>query len=171
MSTNAKGQAIVNLDLPRFEDRGRLIIAGLAGRYTPSTLKDLPALWERFAVLIGRIPGRVGRVAYGVCSDMFSGTDSFHYLAGVEVSEPSVLPEQFSRVHIPAQSYVVFPHREHVSRLCDTVNTIWSQWFPESGYKTARGTASAANFFERYGEGFNPQLGMGDVEVWIPVIE
>jgi AraC family transcriptional regulator len=171
MLTNAKGQAILNLNPPRFEDRGHLIIAGLAGRYTASTLDDLPALWERFAVHIGRVPGQVGRVAYGVCSDMFSGTGSFRYLSGVEVSESSALPEQFSRVHIPAQRYVVFPHREHVSRLRETVNTIWSQWFPESGHKAARGTAGAADFFERYGEGFDPQRGIGDIEVWIPVID
>lgn len=171
MSTNAKGQAIVDLNPPRFEHRGRLIIAGLGGPYTASTLDDLPALWERFSVHIGRIPGQVGRVAYGVCSDMFNGTGSFHYLSGVEVSESSALPEQFSRVHIPAQRYVVFPHREHVSRLRYTVNTIWSQWFPESGYQTARATVGAPDFFERYGEGFDPQLGMGEVEVWIPVIE
>jgi AraC family transcriptional regulator len=171
MLTSAKGQAIVNLDPPRCEDRGQLIIAGLAGRYTAGTLDDLPALWGRFAVYIGRIPGQVGRVAYGVCSDMLSGTGSFQYLSGVEVSESSALPEQFSRVHIPAQRYVVFPHREHVSKLRDTVSTIWSQWFPESGYKAARGTAGAADFFERYGEGFDPQRGIGDIEVWIPVIE
>ena len=53
----------------------------------------------------------MGRAAYGVCSDMFYGTDTFHYLSGVEVSESSALPEQFSRVHIPAQRYVIFPHR------------------------------------------------------------
>jgi AraC family transcriptional regulator len=63
------------------------------------------------------------------------------------------------------------PHREHVSKLRYTVNTIWSQWFPESGYKAARAAAGAPDFFERYGDGFDPQLGMGDVEVWIPVIE
>src|SRR5580658_1995384 len=171
MLTNAKGQAIVNLNPPRFEDRGHLIIAGLAGQYTASTLDDLPALWERFSVHIGRIPGQVGRVAYGVCSDMFSGTGSFRYLSGVEVSESSALPEEFSRVEIPAQRYAIFPHPNHVSTLRYTVSAIWSQWFPESGCKAVRAIAGAPDFFERYGEAFDPQLGMGDVEVWIPVIE
>jgi hypothetical protein len=46
-----------------------------------------------------------------------------------------------------------------------------AQWLPESRHKTARAAAGAPDFFERYGEVFDPQLGMGDVEVWIPVIE
>jgi AraC family transcriptional regulator len=100
---------------------------------------------------------------------MFNQTGSFRYLSGVEVSESSALPEQFSRVHIPAQRYVIFPHREHVSRLRYTVNTIWSTWFPESSHKAAHATAGAPDFFERYGEDFDPQVGMGDVEVWIPL--
>lgn len=171
MSTNAKNMPIVKLESPRFKDSGPLLIAGLAGRYTASTLDDLPALWKRFSVHIGGIPGQVGRAAYGVCSDMFNGRGSFHYMSGVEVSESSALPEEFSLVQIPAQRYVIFPHPEHVSRLRYTVNAIWSQWFPESGYKAARADAGAPDFFERYGEGFDTQLGMGDVEVWIPVIE
>jgi AraC family transcriptional regulator len=97
---------------------------------------------------------------------MFNGTVKFQYLAGVQISESSALPEQFSCVQIPAQRYVIFPHREHVSRLRSTVHAIWSQGFPESGYKPA--TNDGANLLERYGEDFDPQLGMGDIEVWIP---
>jgi AraC family transcriptional regulator len=101
---------------------------------------------------------------------MLNRTGSFQYLSGVEVSEGSPLPDQFRRMHIPAQRYVIFPHREHVSRLRYTVDTIWSTWFPESSHKAARPVADAPDFFERYGEEFDPQRGMGDVEVWIPVI-
>ena len=76
MSTNVKDTPIVKLNPPRFEDGRPLLIAGLAGRYTAGILDDLPALWERFSVHIGRIPGQVGRVAYGVCSEMFNGLGS-----------------------------------------------------------------------------------------------
>jgi AraC family transcriptional regulator len=162
---------IVKLEISTIRRQRPLLIAGLAGRYTASTLGDLPVLRKRFSVYIGRIPGRVGRAAYGVCSDTFNGTGSFHYLSGVKISEPSALPEEFSRVQIPAQRCVIFPHREHVSKLRYTVNAIWSEWLPESGHKVARAAAGAPDFFERYGEGFDPQLGMGDVEVWIPVTE
>jgi predicted transcriptional regulator YdeE len=48
------------------------------------------------------------------------------------------------------------------------IQAIWSQWFPESGYKAA--TNDGANSLERYGDDFNSQLGLGDIEVWIPCL-
>ena len=47
MSTNAKEMPIVKLESPRFEDSRPLLIAGLAGRYTASTLDDLPVVWKQ----------------------------------------------------------------------------------------------------------------------------
>ena len=112
MSTNAKNLPIVKLECPRFKDSGPLLIAGLAGRYTASTLDDLPALWERFSVHIGRIPGQVGIASPMGCTLISStGTAASITLSGVEVSESSAVPEQFSRVQIPAQRYVYFPPR------------------------------------------------------------
>ncbi|HEY6375158.1 MAG TPA: GyrI-like domain-containing protein [Edaphobacter sp.] len=169
MPKNAKDVALVELEMPRFENGRPLLIAGLGGRYTADTLDDLPAVWERFSVHIGKVPGQVGRAAYGVCSEMFTGTGGFHYLAGVEVSDSRGLPEEFSLVHAPTQKYVIFPHRGHVSTLRYTVNTIWSHWLPASNHKAARATDGAADFFERYGEDFDPRLGTGDIEVWIPL--
>jgi AraC family transcriptional regulator len=169
MPKNVKDIAIAELEMPRFENGRPLLIAGLGGRYTADTLDDLPALWERFSIHLGKVRGQVGRAAYGACSDMFTGTGNFHYLAGVEVSDSSALPEEFSLVHIPAQRYVIFSHRKHVSMLRYTANTIWSQWFPASNYQAARATDGAADFFERYGEDFNPRLGTGDIELWIPL--
>ncbi|HEY3616501.1 MAG TPA: GyrI-like domain-containing protein [Candidatus Sulfotelmatobacter sp.] len=170
MQDDGKDIATVELEMPRFENGRPLLIAGLGGRYSADTLDDLPALWERFSVHIGKVPGQVGRAAYGVCSDMFTGTGSFHYLAGVEVSDSRRLPEGLCLVHMPAQRYVIFSHPGHVSTLRHTVNTIWSQWFPASNHKAARATDGAADFLERYGEDFNPRLGTGDIEVWVPLV-
>jgi AraC family transcriptional regulator len=167
MSTNVNQLPVVSLNAPRFEERDRFIIAGLSGRYTASTLDEIPALWEQFSAHIGKIPGQVGGVAYGVCSDMVDGSGSFQYLSGVQVSESSALPKQFTCLQIPAQRYVIFPHREHVSRLSYTVHAIWSQWFAGSGYKVATNDVA---MLERYGEDFDPQMGMGDIEVWIPLV-
>ena len=65
MSKNVYDTPIVKLNTPRVEDGRPLLIAGLAGRNTASTLEDIPALWERFSVHSGRIHGQVGRAAYG----------------------------------------------------------------------------------------------------------
>jgi AraC family transcriptional regulator len=155
------------LEAPRMENGKALRIAGFREHYTSETMKNIPELWMRFAPRIGNIPGQVGRVAYGLCFNALS-PDGMDYLAGVEVSSSSDLPGDFSVANIPAQKYAVFSHREHVSKLYETLDAI-HKWLPGSGLEVAGGTAGAPDFFERYSEEFNPQTGMGGMEVWVPV--
>jgi AraC family transcriptional regulator len=108
----------------------------------------------------------VGHAAYGACWTFAGGIE---YLTGVEVGGSSSIPGEFHVVDIPAQKYAVFPHREHVSKLRETLDAIGSIWLPESGHEIVRGTADAPNFFERYSEEFDPRTGMGGMEVWIPI--
>jgi len=145
----------VQLEAPRFENGKALVIAGLRSRYTTGTMNGIPAQWERFGPHLGNIPGQVGRVAYGLCFNALS-PDGIDYLAGVEVSSSSGLPGDFSVVTIPAQKYAVFPHREHVSELPETLDAI-DKWLPGSGLEVAHGFAETPSFFERYSEEFDPR--------------
>ncbi len=151
---------------PRIEAGRQLRIAGLCRHYTPETMMEIPAQWQRLASFFGKIPGRLGRVDYGVC---FSKGDGVDYLSGVEVAESSRLPAEFVEVSIPALTYAVFPHRDHVSKLCHTIETIWNTGLEHFGRKPLRGKNGAPAFFERYGEDFDPQTGMGGMEVWVPI--
>jgi AraC family transcriptional regulator len=154
---------LANLAPPRFEHGRSLLIAGLGERYTCETSKAIPSQWQRFVPHLGHIAGQVGQVAYGVrCNSDDEG--NFDYICGVEVSSFSDLPQAFSRVRIPKQRYAVFSHRDHVSTIRRTINTIWSQWLPESGHEVAD-----APDFERCGEDFDPTSGTGTIEIWIPL--
>jgi AraC family transcriptional regulator len=148
---------------PRFERTKPLLIAGLGERYMCESSKAIPAQWQRFAPHLGHIPGQIGRTTYGV---RFNSDDegNFDYICGVEVSDFSELPTGFSRVRIPEQRYAVFCHRDHISTIRRTINTIWNRWLPQSGHEVAD-----APDFERYGEDFNPQTGTGVVQIWIPI--
>lgn len=150
---------------PRFETARAFLVAGLAERISCDNGAMIPGLWQRFNREVADIPARVGNVAYGVCCN---GDDAgnFDYIAGVEVSDFSDLPREFARVRIPEQRYAVFSHREHISTIRRTVNTIWNHWLPSSGLKAA----DAPNF-ERYDENFDPLTGNGGLEIWIPVRE
>ena len=153
---------------PRFEDGKPLLIAGLRKSYAPRAMSNIPAQWQTFAPHIGRIPGQVGRTTYGIC---WQAADSANveYLSGVEVSTFSGLPDDFTVVSLPAAKYAIFPHRGHVSKLFETCDAI-SRWLPESGYQSAAAAdAETPAFFERYSEEFNPQTGMGGMEVWVPL--
>jgi AraC family transcriptional regulator len=155
------------LQAPRMENGKALRIAGLREHYTSETMKDIPQLWMRFAPHIGKIAGQVGKVSYGACFNAQS-PDGMDYLTGVEVSGSSSFPSEFSVAAIPAQKYAVFSHREHVSKLYETLAAI-DKWLPESGLEVSRASAEAPNFFERYSEEFDPRTGMGGMEVWIPI--
>jgi AraC family transcriptional regulator len=157
---------IARLTGPRFATRKALFIAGLKQRYNASTMNAIPAQWERFVRYLGKIPGQVGRVTYGLIYNKGKNTDGFEYLSGVEVAGCSGLPREFSCVNIPAYKYAVFPHCEHVSKLKETMDAISDKQLPGV---MAPGIDDVPGAIERYGEGFNPQTGIGDIEVWVPI--
>jgi AraC family transcriptional regulator len=154
-----------NLQAPRFATSKPLLVAGISDRYNHENGAGIPGQWQRFQQWVANIPNRVGKVAYGVCCN---GDDAgnFDYIAGVEVSDFSDLPREFSSVRIPEQRYAVFTHRDHISTIRRTVNTIWNHWLPASGLK-----AADAPTFERYDENFDPLTGNGGLEIWVPVRE
>ena len=155
--------AFDTLPAPRFETGKADLVAGVGERFNHDNGAGIPGLWQRFQQSVDNIPDRVGKVAYGVCCN---GDDAgnFDYIAGVEVSDFSDLPREFSRVRIAAQKYAVFTHREHISTIRRSVSTIWNHWLPASGFKVA----DAPNF-ERYDESFDPLTGNGGLEIWVPV--
>ncbi|MFM0221270.1 AraC family transcriptional regulator [Paraburkholderia dipogonis] len=154
---------LTHLEPPRFEDGKAFLVAGLSERYTCETSAAIPSQWQRFGDYFGKVPGQVGNVAYGVC---YNADDSgnIDYLCAVEVSDFSALPAELSRLRISPQRYAVFSHREHISTIRRTWNTIWNQWLPASGHVPA----DAPNF-ERYDEKFDPVSGMGGLEIWLPL--
>jgi AraC family transcriptional regulator len=155
--------ALDNLPAPRFEICKPLLVAGLGERYTWESGAAIPGQWQRFHQSVANFPGRIGQVAYGVCCNA-DDAGNYDYIAGVEVSDFSDLPREFSRARIPEQKYAVFAHRDHISTIRRTINTIWNQWLPVSGLK-----AADAPSFERYDENFDPLTGNGGFEIWMPV--
>jgi predicted transcriptional regulator YdeE len=147
----------------RFEQGKDLLLAGLRERYTSKTRSDIPRQWERFAPMIGRVPGQVGRVSYGVCSSA-SSSAQFEYLSAVEVKESRNLPSELGTLRLPAREYAVFIHPDHVGSIASTIDKIWNDWVPQAGLKVA-----AAPWFERYSEEFDPKTGRGGMEIWIPL--
>ena len=157
--------ALGTLAPPRFETAKAFLVAGVGGRFSHENCAGIPLLWRRYHQEVENISNRVGQVAYGVCCN---GDDAgnFDYIAGVEVADFSDLSREFGRVRISEQKYAVFTHRDHISSIRRTVNTIWNHWLPESGL-----TLADAPNFERYDENFDPVTGNGRLEIWVPVTE
>ncbi len=154
---------IEGLEPARFEDGRALLVAGLGARYDWESSKGIPAQWQRFNACADQLPGQVGQVAYGVSCNS-DGAGNFDYICGVEVADFDELPADFARLRIAPQRYAVFAHRDHISTIRRTVNTIWNKWLPGSGYEMAD-----APDFERYDKDFDPETGDGGLEIWVPI--
>lgn len=152
-----------NLAAPRLEEGKTILIAGLGERYSSATTAGIPSQWQRFSPHLGHIPSQQGDVAYGVvCNSDDAG--NIDYISGVEVSDFSRIPQEWNRVRIPEQQYLVFFHGGHISSIRQVWNTILNEWLPESGHEVAEGPE-----FERYDKRFNPTTGEGGFEIWIPI--
>lgn len=152
-----------NLQAPRCETAKGFLVAGPAERISCDNGAIIPGLWHRFHQEVADIPARIGNVAYGVCCNS-DDAGNFDYIAGVEVADFSDLPRRFGRIRVPEQRYAVFIHADHVASIRRTMNTIWNQWLPVSGFHVAD-----APTFERYDEAFDPATGNGGFEIWLPV--
>ncbi|HJQ57139.1 MAG TPA: AraC family transcriptional regulator [Vineibacter sp.] len=152
------------LDPPRtVTTRQPLLIAGLGQRISEATRATIPAQWQRFAPHIGHVPGQVGPPAYGViCNSDDDGT--IDYIAGIEVSDFSRLPGDFARLRIAPARYAVFLHRDHVAGIHASFMAIWETELARAGLH-----AADAPVFERYDERFDPETGLGGVEIWLPI--
>jgi AraC family transcriptional regulator len=153
---------MADLAAPRSEEFGPVSIAGLGQRYNDETSVGIPALWQRFVPHIGHIPGQIGGKTYGVEWSL-KGAEGFEYVCGVEVSDLSAVPAEFSQLTLEKQKYAVFSHTGHISTIRDTWGQIWNQWRTSSGVRIA-----STPRIEIYSETFNPSR-PGGVEIWIPV--
>jgi AraC family transcriptional regulator len=169
MSEAGMKKSTENPPEPRFENKKAMIMTGTRVHYTSETMNDIPAQWERFAKHIGKVPNEVGRAAYGVGFNFEKTPFGFDYMTAVEISTDGHLPGDFVTAEIPTQRYAIFRHEGHVSTIRDTIDAIWNKWLPNSGYKALVGQAEKPYMIERYGEGFDSQKGMGDIELWIPL--
>lgn len=149
---------IDDLEKPRVAEAGVLLIAGLGERYNGATSAGIPSQWQRFAPWLGD-----ARVSYGVCCNQ-DDEGNFDYICGIEVTDFSKAPADWTRLRIGPRKYLVFTHKGHISTIRSTFNTIWNKALPESGFK-----AADAPLFERYDERFDGMTGLGDVEIWVPV--
>jgi len=152
-----------NLAPPRFVTSKPLLLAGLVARYNQATSAAIPSQWERLQPHLGHVPKQIGRTAYGACYNP-DDEGNFDYLAGVEVSDFSDVPEGFGTLRVPSHRYAVFRQDEHISTIRRTLSAIWGQWLPEAGHKPAD-----APTLERYGPEFNSTNGTGGFEIWLPI--
>lgn len=156
-----------NLAEPRIEEKPPMRVAGLRDFFSYSDTAGIPALWQRFGPQIGTLPGEIAGHAYGLCLAHPDGAEGFDYLAGVALGGAD-RPAGLAIAEVPAQAFAVFRHDGHVSAVQATCGAIFGQWLPASGFRLA---PSPVSMIEHYDKRFDPQTGMGGLEVWVPVAQ
>jgi predicted transcriptional regulator YdeE len=167
--TTARGEshaASVNGFAPvRMEEGGQRTVVGLKGHFRFGGDPSIAALWTRFAPHLGKIPGQMGSVAYGVCWNLEDG--GLEYMAGVEVRSEEDVPLELVEESIPPSTFAVFSHHGHVSEIPKTMGRVY-EWLARNG-REVRNDRDVPGLIERYGERFDPRSGSGDIELWVPV--
>ncbi len=153
---------------PRFFELPPLLLAGMREPLNEQSAQTIPLLWQKFSPYIGNIPHQLGnRVAYGLCvRSSESSNGSYYYMAACEVGEFTDLPAGLSPLIVPTHKYAVFRHDGHVARIKETIDVVFDQWLPISGFTHS---SESIHFFERYGEDYNPETEVGGMEIWLPV--
>ncbi len=160
---------MAELSAPRFEQSGELQIAGLSKLYPRDKLSAIPDQWNSLALQLQFISGRVGPYTYGVWYDVLTGGGQpMTYVTGVRVGAFAPIHPSLSRVVIPAQQYAVFRHQGPLPEIRRTIDAIFSQWLPQSGYSHYRHAEQAPDFLERYAESAEGGS-VAEVEIWTPV--
>jgi AraC family transcriptional regulator len=148
---------------PRFETAAAILVVGLSRRTSFGATQAIAAQWQTFMRSYEDIAHKARPIPVGVSTNV-DEDGNFEYVCGVEVARFAGTPRGLIELRIPAQTYAVFCHRGHVSAIRDTYLAIWNTWLPDSG-----SIAADAAGLERHMETFNPQTGLGGVEIWIPV--
>ena len=169
MKTQTETQS---LPAPTFTNGRALLIAGLREDYTFSRRQEIPEQWRRFGERwFGRVPGGVGRDAYGVVLSPPAGAGAdFTYVCGVEVADLSLVPAELFCLTVPAYRQACFPHLGPVTELSDTIDAVMKSWLPQSGLAVdPAARPEVPGLVEWYGANFDPATGRGDMEVRVPV--
>lgn len=155
-------QTTIKIDEPRIVDADTMLFAGLGQRFNFDDMVGIPQQWQRFNEYVDNIPGEVPGAAYGVCTN--SDANGLDYISAVQVRDFSDLPNEFTRLRVPAQRYAVFTHHGHVSDISKVFKAVFGDWLPGSGREVIDGPT-----LERYGQAFDPTTGKGGFEVWLPI--
>ncbi|MCB9994501.1 MAG: AraC family transcriptional regulator [Hyphomicrobiaceae bacterium] len=151
-----------DLEAPRLVARPAFRIAGLKKRFTYDERTGIPNLWEKFIPHLGAIDDQTGGQTFGLCSD-FDET-AFDYFVAVEIAAGTEPGGGLTVFDVPAQTYLVFTHKGHVSGISATMGAAVAKGVPNAGRTQTNGPN-----FELYGDRFNPLTGLGEVEIWLPV--
>jgi len=129
----------------------------------------IPKLWDKYLKRTGEIKNRKNDFSIGLCEYIADKTQKKHpdeclYMAGVEVSDFSFVPEEMTSKIIPAGRYAIFTHKGTLDKLEHTMNYIFGSWLPKSGEELRD-----APDLELYDHRFKHDSENSEIDIYIPI--
>ena len=149
---------------PRIILKPAFTVVGVSccGEKQVSSTEDL---WAQLNMRFHEILGADPDTGFGV--HCWNGSER-KYLAGMAVRGVNNIevPEGMTSCQLKKHAYAVFPHYGLIMHLDETVNWIFNDWFPGSGYQVVENY-----FFELYDDRFQPGSEDSIVFIYVPVEE
>ncbi|MCX7772906.1 MAG: AraC family transcriptional regulator [Clostridia bacterium] len=121
---------------PKIIRQDEIRLVGIEYR-TPRDYIKTKIVNDLFSLLyarIGEIPNKISEIRVGNCC-YDSRREQLTYLACVEVSEISDVPQGMTARIIPPSSYAQFTHKGLFEKNIHTFSYVFGTWLPESGYR------------------------------------
>jgi len=124
-------------------------------------------LWTQLSARFQEIPNADPDTGFGVHS--WKGSER-HYLAGMALrgaikgKKVPEVPKGMEVYHLKKHAYAVFPHHGLIDYLSTTIDTIFNDWLPGSGFQAAENI-----YFELYDDRFQPGSEDSILFIFVPV--
>lgn len=154
---------------PNLKEFEKLTIVGIKGEFIKAldpqsdNMEIIPKLWNDFFSRIGEIKNISGPTV-GAIDSSTNTPKQMDYIAGIEVSSVSDLPEGMVSLEIPKGKYAEFIHEGPVSNIDKTLDYIYGSWLPSSKLQRTDGPE-----YEVYPENYNPDSETAKMSLRIPI--
>ncbi len=156
---------------PRFIEKEEFILAGIK-KHTKNGFQVIGESWNELKERMGEFTNRINpKTTYGFedySEDFNKEPLSFFYMASVEVSDETNIPEGMCVKKIPKSLYAVFTVNGNNSNneIAKAFKYIYDVWLPNSEYSLADEVCAD---FEFYDERWDCQSKLSQIDIYIPV--
>ncbi len=118
---------------PKFITKPAMTVVGVS-YVGKNENNEIPQLWGQWNARSNEIKHKTGMCAYGACftNPEGAGEGEFEYVACMEVSDSSDVPDGMVVRQIPEHKYAVFTHRGALDTIGDTYKYIYETWLPQA---------------------------------------
>ncbi|MEZ5336422.1 MAG: GyrI-like domain-containing protein [Methanolobus sp.] len=154
---------------PRIESLPATKLIGMHRRMSLAQNRTVE-LWQSFMPKRMEIPNRLNSdyISMNVYPEgqkvMLSPTTMFNKWAAVEVSSHDAIPDGMEAYTLKGGKYAVFIHKGPASAFPGTMQFIFAEWLPASGYEI-----DDREHFEVLPEDYDRNNPGAEEEVWIPL--